>query len=95
LGLGTVFSFNLGSDFLIFGKSYFDALDYLTANIMLPSCGLLVAVFTAWIMKESATRAELDLGESAAYRAWQFTMRYLVPAAIVLVFLDAINVIRL
>ncbi len=95
VGLGTVFSFNIGSDVLIFSKDFFGAVDYLTANIMLPLCGLLIASFTAWIMKERATRDELDLGDSPAYEVWQFTMRYVAPAAIVVVFLKAIEVIRL
>ena len=53
LGLGTVFSFNLWSGYQLFGFTFFDLLDFLTANIMLPISGLLIAYLLAmwWIRK--------------------------------------------
>ncbi|MEA3410534.1 MAG: sodium-dependent transporter [Pseudomonadota bacterium] len=92
LGLGTVFSFNIWSDFTVFGKNYFEVLDYLTANIMLPLGGLLIAVFAAWLMRESASRDELAL-DTRVYRIWQFLLRYVTPVGVTLVFLNAIGVI--
>lgn len=94
LSLGTVFSFNYWSKIKLFGKDFFGGIDYLTANIMLPLGGLLVAVFTAWIMKEEATREELGLGDSAVYTTWRFTMRYVVPIAISIVFLAKLGAFK-
>jgi NSS family neurotransmitter:Na+ symporter len=39
LGLATVFSFNVGSDIKIFDRNFFQLLEYLTANLMLPIGG--------------------------------------------------------
>ena len=59
LGLLTVFSFNIASEWTVFGNTFFDLLDYLTANIMLPLGGLLIAIFVGRIMTVSYTHLTL------------------------------------
>jgi neurotransmitter:Na+ symporter, NSS family len=92
LGVASVLSFNLWSDvtplgmFEAFaGKTIFDLLDYLTANIMLPLGGLAVAVFAGWTMTRTATRDELQMSETA-YQLWRFLIRYISPVAVAAVF---------
>jgi NSS family neurotransmitter:Na+ symporter len=99
-GLLTVFSFNIWSDvhplhmFEVFrDKTVFDLLDYLTANIMLPLGGLLIAIFAVWIMSREATRDELNMGEGPAYMLWRVLVRYITPLAVSIVFLRAIEII--
>ena len=99
-GLLTVFSFNLWSDvhplsmFETFRDStIFDLLDYLTANIMLPLGGLLIAIFSVWIMHEDASVDELNMGTGFTYQVWHFLVRYVTPIAVIIVFLRAIGVI--
>lgn len=94
LSLASVFSFNLWSDVTFFRGTMFDNIDYVTANIMLPLGGLLVAVFTAWIMKPADTQDELGMDGSRVYPLWQFVMRFVAPVAIIAVFLNAIGVLR-
>jgi NSS family neurotransmitter:Na+ symporter len=93
LGLGTVFSFNLWSGVKLFGKTFFDLLDFLTANIMLPLGGLLIALFAAWIMKRESSQDELQMGSGLAFRLWYFVIRYITPVGVIVVFLNAIGVI--
>ncbi|MEJ2692487.1 MAG: sodium-dependent transporter, partial [Candidatus Thiodiazotropha sp.] len=90
LGLGSVFSFNIwsGDEFKLFGMTFFDLLDYLAANIMLPLGGLLIAVFSGWTMTSMSSRDEFAMNESA-YRLWRFVIRYLSPPVVVIVFLNA------
>jgi NSS family neurotransmitter:Na+ symporter len=99
-GLLTVFSFNMWSDFKplsmipIFREStIFDLLDYLTANIMLPLGGLLIAVFAAWIMSRESTMDELHMGDRLFYPLWRFLVRYITPVAVSIVFMRAIGII--
>lgn len=94
LSLGTVFSFNIGADWTLAGKTFFESLDYLISGWMLPLGGLLMALFTAWVMKPEATAEELG-GDSAAYRLWLVLIRFLVPVVIMVIFLQAIGVITL
>jgi neurotransmitter:Na+ symporter, NSS family len=97
-GLMTVFSFNLWSEFKplsgleVFSDStVFDLLDYLTANIMLPLGGLLIAIFAAWKMSRAATVDELGMGDRFFYPLWRFLVRYITPVAVILVFLYALR----
>jgi NSS family neurotransmitter:Na+ symporter len=94
LGIGTVLSFNLWSEDKLFGKTFFDLLDYLTANIMLPLGGLFIAIFAAWVMREADVRQELAMVNRVGYRLWRFLVRYVTPVCVVIVFLNAIGVIH-
>ena len=93
LGLGTVFSFNAWSDYKLFGLNFFEFLDYLTSNIMLPVGGLLIAIFAGWLMSEDSVKDELALGERLAYKSWHFLVRYITPIGVTLVFLRAIGLL--
>lgn len=94
VSLGSVFSFNVMSDIHFMPeKTFFDTVDYITANIMLPAGGFLVAIFTAWIMSSKATREELALHDHPLFTAWQFVLRFVAPILIIIVFLNAIGVV--
>lgn len=93
LGLGTVFSFNLWSDFKLFDRTVFDLLDYLTANLLLPIGGFFVAVFAGWIMLRRHSEEELEMQYDAGYWLWRFLVRYVSPAAVFLVFLNVVGVL--
>jgi len=95
LGLGSVFSFNIwsGAEFQLFGKTFFDLLDYLTANIMLPMGGLLIAIFAGWRMTRDSSVEEFNLRFNFFYRVWRLLIRYITPVAVIIVFLNAIGVV--
>jgi NSS family neurotransmitter:Na+ symporter len=98
LGVLTVLSFNILSDFKpinigpFTGKTIFDILDYLTANVMLPLGGLFIALFAGWIMHRKMTEDELVLSANS-YQVWHFVIRYISPLAILIVFLKAVELI--
>jgi NSS family neurotransmitter:Na+ symporter len=100
LGLGTVFSFNIWQNktwsipFFFEDYSFFDTLDFITANIMLPMGGLFIAIFSAWLMREASSRDELKTNE-VIYTIWRFMLRYITPIAVIIVFLNAIGVINI
>lgn len=92
VGLGTVLSFNKWSGLTLWDKTFFDLLDYLTANIMLPLGGLFIAIFAAWVMKTSSTADELGAAEHhTSFVIWRFLVRYVTPVAVIIVFLHAIG----
>ena len=93
VGLGTVFSFNIGSEFKIFNKTIFDLLDYLTANLMLPIGGFCIAVFAGWIMSKADSQQELEMESPWHYKIWKTLVCYVAPAAVFLVFLNVIGII--
>ncbi len=93
LGIGAALSFNLWSDYRLFGKTFFDLEDFLASNILLPAGGLFIALFAGWVLRRRVSEEELALRGTRAFGLWYFVIRYVAPAGIVLVFLNAIGVI--
>jgi len=93
LGLLTVFSFNIGEHWILFGMTMFQLLDYLTSNIMLPLGGLFIAIFAGWIMSKKSSQEELAIKSPFNYHIWRILIRYVTPAAVIIVFFNAINII--
>ncbi len=93
LGLGTIFSFNLWSGWKLVGeRNFFDVMDFLTANIMLPLGGFFIAVFAGWVLTRAGSVEELGIGGGPIYRAWHFIIRYVAPLGVIVIFLKAIGV---
>ncbi len=102
LGLGSVFSFNIWSDIkwsLNIGSlkfyqnaTFFDVLDYITANIMLPLGGLFVAIFAGWVMKKQSSVEELAVPD-LAYSLWMIAIKFITPVAVVIIFLKSLNIL--
>ena len=83
LGIGSVLSFNLWEEVKpIAGQNIFDLVDYLTANLMMPVGGMLIAVFAGWFMRYSTLTDELRISSPWLFASWRFLIRTLVPLAI-------------
>lgn len=98
VGVPSALSFGIWSDVSIFGKSIFDAADYLVSNILMPVGALLISIFVPLKMKKSMLYAELSNGSSLSkgiFNTWFFLMRYVAPIAIFLVLLDVLGVWKL
>ena len=93
LGIGTVLSFNEWSDVTWLGRTFFDNLDFLTTNILLPLGGLLICIFTAWVMRRKDVLDELELPDGALFELWHFLIRFFAPAAVVVIFLNSMGLI--
>jgi NSS family neurotransmitter:Na+ symporter len=91
IGLSSVLSLNLWADFKpIGGRTIFELLDYLTANLMLPIGGILVAIFAGW--RISTARSKKELGLSGwLYYSWLICVRFLAPLAIFFVILTSMG----
>ncbi|MFE8702406.1 sodium-dependent transporter [Cytobacillus sp. FJAT-54145] len=96
LGIPSALSFGILSDFLIFGKTFFDAADYLTSNISLPLGALLISLFVGFRLPRRLVKQELELGTNGIGRlfdVWYFSIRFIVPIGILLVFLNTIGIL--
>jgi NSS family neurotransmitter:Na+ symporter len=95
LGIACLLSLNAWSGFTVFGKGILDLFDYVTANLLLPLGGVLIAIFAGWVMQRQSSEAELGLGANAVlYRGWRLLIRYIAPAGVILVFLNAIGLLN-
>ena len=85
LGLGTVFSFNIWADVQIFfGKNFFDTVDFLANNTLLPLGGMLIA-FVGWVLPKSTVVGQLGF-DGGRYALWQVLSRFVAPAGVLVVF---------
>jgi NSS family neurotransmitter:Na+ symporter len=92
LGLGSVLSFNVLSEFTFMRGTIFDNFDFLTSNILLPLGGLFIAIFAGWVMCRNSTADELG-GAGPTYKLWRFLARFVAPIGILFVFLKAIGLL--
>lgn len=83
----------LGGIACINHHAVFDMLDAATTNIMLPTGGLLIAVFTGWRMRRAIVREEIDDLPPWLFNLWYAVTRLVAPAGIALVFLNSIGVL--
>ncbi len=91
---GSAALFGSGMEGLI-GLNWFNSLGYLTNNFMLPMGGLGIALFTAWRLDDAIRHDHFLSGSKLAffYKGWLLLLKFVVPVAIVFVFLHAIGTI--
>lgn len=91
MGIPSNLSFGLLADFHIFGLTFFDAVDFLVSNILLPLGALLISLFVAYKMKPSIMQEELLRGSrfgKGFYFIWLIMIRVVVPLSIIVVFVS-------
>lgn len=88
-GIATVLSFNHWADWHplqgVAGfdrATFFDLLDWLTSNLLLPLVGLAIALFAAWRAPASLLTVEPGLGRAGG-ASLRFVLRWVVPPAVV------------
>lgn len=89
-GIFCALSFGPMADFRIFGMTVFDLFDFITSNVFLPLGGMLVSIFVGWIVERTTVNAELSPAPALIRRLIIFSLRYISPVAILLVFLNNI-----
>jgi neurotransmitter:Na+ symporter, NSS family len=101
LGIPSVLSFNLLSDFKIFGLDFFALVDFIASNILLPLGGLFIAVFVAWVWGYEKVIPNLRKGAEKFFDnyqiisgTWKIFLKYLSPVLIFLVFLYSIGLLE-
>ena len=82
LGVFSALSFNLMSEFKIFGMNFFDFTDFLTNQIMLPLGGIFIAIFVGWVMKKQDVLDELQIEEGILFKIWFFIIRFVAPVMV-------------
>lgn len=94
LGVASSLSLGIWSEYTLFGLGCFDFLDFLTAKIMLPLGGLLVAVFVAWYLKRSVSYDEVTnygLQKAPYFPFYMFILKYIAPVAIAMIFINELG----
>jgi NSS family neurotransmitter:Na+ symporter len=82
----------LGGIACIFVPGVFGALDNLSANVMLPLGGLLIAIFVGWVMRRNSVRKQLHDSSEVAFNLFYVALRIVAPIGIMLVLLSQLGV---
>ena len=101
IGLPSALSFNLLDEFKIFNLNFFDLVDFIASNILLPFGGLLISIFVAWIWGFDKVLVNLKKGAENLFEKypwsitiWKIFLKYLSPVLIFLVFLHSIGILQ-
>lgn len=92
MAVGVFASLSLKSDagLTIGGKSFFDSLDFVSSNILLPLGALFIVIFVGWIMGKSKFFEEITNGGQLRLSLKGvifFIIKYLAPIAIMVIFI--------
>ena len=91
LGILSALSFNLISDFTPIGdRNFFDSMDFLSNQVLLPLGGILIAIFVAWVMKREHVLEELEIKEGWLLKIWFILLKFLSPLMVGIVFVAAV-----
>lgn len=98
--LACISSLSLGvlKEYTLFGLTFFDFLDYITAKIMLPVGGMMICIFVGFRIEKKILKEELtNKGTIPFYffNSYAFFIKYLAPIAIGLILLYEIGLIKL
>jgi len=91
LGIGTIISFNVGSEIKIFNMNIFETLDYLTSNILLPLGGIMITIYVSWLISKESINKELNIKSNILRYIWYFSARFVAPIAVIMVMLNALG----
>lgn len=93
LGMIMDFSFNIWSGATWRGRTLFDLFNFLSSDIMLPLGGGAITLFVGWMISERSLRQELRVNRWV-FRIWLLVLRYVTPVGVLLIFLNALGLIR-
>jgi len=94
MGIPCSLSMGVWSDVKLMDKTFFDWLDFIASNVMLPLGGLLIVAFVGWYLGREKTEAEVtNEGElKAGYiPLFMFLAKFVAPVVIAIVFLHGLG----
>ena len=93
VGVFASLSLKDGSGIAIGGKSFFDCLDFLSSNILLPLGALMIVLFVGWILGKTAFFEEITNGgklKLSIKGVIYFIIKFVAPLAIAVIFITGL-----
>ncbi|OUU75060.1 MAG: sodium-dependent transporter [Methylococcaceae bacterium TMED69] len=89
VGLGSVFSFNLWSEFKFIGMNIFEIIEFVSTSLILPFGGMMLVLFVGWFMKRNIVVSELNLKTDSTFTSIFFIlMKFLAPLGVLIVLIE-------
>ncbi len=94
VGVFCSLSMGLLKEQTLFGLNFFDLLDWISANMLLPLGGLFISLFIGWYWGREKIEEELAKGSKLSkgiITAFIFVLKFIAPGAIAIVFLHGLG----
>lgn len=91
LGVPSALSFT-GSP-TVFGKGFFDFMDYISNSILMPSCAIGISLYVGWVWANSARKEVTNQGQIrfGMMELWLMSLRFFAPIAIGVILINGIK----
>lgn len=96
IGIPSCLSFGILADVKIFDKTIFDSVDFIVSNLLLPIGAFLISIFVSRKVSKEVLYEELNQGSNikkALFNVWFYLVKYLIPIAILIVFMDVLGIL--
>lgn len=100
LGVPSALSFGIWKGYTFFGMNFFDAISYLSINILIPIGGLSAVILVGWKWGVSDAFAHLKEGTGKFYQKHtsiskylRFNIKYISPIIIIIILLNLLGII--
>ncbi len=92
LGIPSALSSGMLSDVTFLAGTFFDNMDFLVSNILLPLGALLFSLFTGYVLDQRMSHSELvtQSYQEPLFKLWIFLLKFVIPLVIIGVFLSLI-----
>jgi len=80
----------------IYGKDFFETMNYITSSWMMPISGLLTTIFVGWKMEKTIFNSELIKGTKFTYllKPIFFSVKWLAPISVLFIILEQTGLIQ-
>ncbi|MGR6835584.1 sodium-dependent transporter [Syntrophomonas erecta] len=78
------------------GMNFFDSLDYLSSNIILPLSGFLLCILIGWVWGVDNAVKEISNDNTLEFElapVWSFLIKFVAPILILLIFINALGLL--
>lgn len=92
LGIPSALSFGVLGEFKVLGFNFFDIVDQIASNYLLPLGGLLICVFVGWVWGAKPALEEIHFGDYkfSFGASWFFLVKFVSPIAVGFIFYNII-----
>ncbi len=91
LSVLSVLSYNVFAEYQVAGRDLNGLLDYFSNQVLLPVGGFFIALFAGWSLSQATASEELAFGNPMLFKLWHFLIRYLVPPAVLIIFVMGVT----
>lgn len=91
VGIGASLSFGIWKDYTLFGKSFFDLLDFASSNLLMPICAIAASLLVGWKIWPVFAKRLTGNKNPLWLRLMKPFCRYIAPIVIAIILIQGLN----